>query len=71
MSDYRPLTLAKGMHIHLSRIGYPDEGIRLTVHQGLPFNFDSTVQLSRSDAEWLVTELNKMLKDPDHKNLPA
>ncbi|HEV7523032.1 MAG TPA: hypothetical protein VGP89_18160 [Candidatus Angelobacter sp.] len=70
MSDYKDLTLAKGMGLIIGRIGYPDEGIRFTVHQGSPFNFNSELQLSRSDAEWVVATLRKQLDDPNQSNFP-
>lgn len=65
------LTLAKGLNAQLTRIGYPDEGLRLTVFDKIPYNFHVELQLSRSDAVALAHALREALKDPRNANLPA
>jgi hypothetical protein len=69
MSDYRMLEITNN-YIHLSRIGYSDEGVRLTIHDTVPYKFHVEVQLSRKDMEWLVAELQKELSNPRNSEMP-
>jgi hypothetical protein len=64
------LKLAKGLHLELSRIGYAEEGLRLTVFDQIPYNFHVEVQLSRSDAVALVSYLQAHIANPRNDNLP-
>lgn len=70
VSQLRDLSLAKGMTIEVSRIGYEDEGLRLTIAMGCPYQFNAEVKLGRTDAEWLVARIRKELSDPRNKNMP-
>lgn len=70
ISRLRDLTLARDMTLEVSRIGYPDEGLRLTIALGSPYKFDAEVKLGRADAEWLVTRLQQELADPKNANMP-
>ena len=70
MSEYRKLTLADPLMIVIGRIGYPDEGLRLTICRNVPYKFSTEIQLSRSDVEWLVAELQKELENPGNDNMP-
>jgi hypothetical protein len=65
----RVLDMATPMHADVSRIGYPDEGIRVTVGLRCPFDAHFEVQLSRSDAEWLIARLLAELASPRNDNL--
>jgi hypothetical protein len=64
----RGLDLAAPMRLDVSRLGYDEEGLRLTFSIGSPFNFNAEVQLS--DAEWLVQRVTSELADPRNANLP-
>lgn len=66
----RWLDLARPMRMDVGRIGYDEEGIRLTMSIGSPYEFDAEVKLSRADAEWLVASLRRELDDPRNANLP-
>jgi hypothetical protein len=66
----RELDLARPMRVDVGRIGYADEGLRLTFSIGSPYKFNAEVQLSRADAEWLVARLRAELADPRNANLP-
>lgn len=66
----RTLDLAQPMYIDVSRLGYGDEGIRLTFAINSPYEFNSEVKLSRADAEWLVRRLQVELAEPKNANLP-
>ncbi len=59
------------MRAAVGRLGYPDEGLRLTLAIGCPYDFHVEVQFSRRDAEWLVARLTAELSDPKNDNLPA
>lgn len=67
----RRLDLAAPMRMDVSRIGYDEEGLRLTVALGSPYEFNAEIKLSRADAEWLVARLQVELADPRNANLPA
>lgn len=67
MSAQRQSDMAPSIGLQVSRIGYPDEGIRFTVHHGCPFNYHSEIQLSRGDALWLISALREELKRKDLK----
>lgn len=58
------------MDADVSRIGYPDEGLRLTISVGIPYQFNAEVKLSRADAEWLRDRLNAELTNPKNANMP-
>jgi hypothetical protein len=64
------LKLAKGLYLELSRIGYPDEGIRMIVFDNIPYKFHVELQLSRRDTQQLIGELQKILDDKNQENLP-
>lgn len=66
----RPLDLARPMHLDISRIGYADEGLRLTLSIDSPYQFNAEVKLSRADTEWLIQRLTAELADPKNANLP-
>ena len=70
VEEFIPLKLAKGLYCHISRIGYPDEGIRVTFLDAVPYNLHFEVQLSRTDAEWMIAKLQDMLKSERQDNLP-
>ena len=57
------------MTMDVGRIGYADEGLRLTFAIGIPFDFHVEVQLSREDAESLIEQLRANLDDPRQDNL--
>lgn len=59
------------MRADVGRLGYPDEGLRVTFAIGCPFDFHAEVQLSRADAEWLVARITAELNDPKNTNLPV
>jgi hypothetical protein len=65
MSEQRQSDHAEGMFLQVSRIGYPDEGIRFTVACGFPYDYHSEIQLSRGDALWLIAALKEELKRKD------
>jgi hypothetical protein len=65
----RALDMATGMRMVVGRIGYPDEGLRLTFSIHCPYDFHAEVQLSRADAESLVEQVNAWLNDPRQANL--
>ena len=58
------------LHCQLSRIGYDEEGLRLTFSIGCPYEFNAEVKLSRGDARWLRDALTDALNDPRNANLP-
>ena len=60
--EFYPLEIAKGLYMQVSRIGYPDEGIRLTFLDDIPFNLHFEVQLSRKDVQILIERLQKKLE---------
>jgi hypothetical protein len=64
------LSLAKGLKMKLGRIGYAEEGLRLTIYMGMPFEFNAELKLSRRDALWLHAQLDKALADPSNSNMP-
>jgi len=66
----RPLDLAAPMRADVSRIGYDEEGLRLTISLGSPYKFNAEVQLSRADATWLRDRLTQELNDPRNGNMP-
>lgn len=66
----RALDLARPMRMDVSRIGYPDEGLRLTVSIDSPYQFNVEVKLSRRDAEWLRARLDAELANPSNDNMP-
>lgn len=66
----RPLDLAAPMHANVGRIGYEEEGLRLTLSIESPYQFNAEVKLSRADAEWLIARLRAELDDPRNANLP-
>lgn len=70
MSNHRKLRLVEGMWVRVSRIGYEDEGIRLTFSTGMPFDFHVEVQLSRIDTEALIESLQDELERNKNRNLP-
>ena len=59
-----------GMTGSVTRIGYPDEGLRLTFSIGMPFDYSAEIQLGRADAEWLRDLLTQALADKSSENLP-
>jgi hypothetical protein len=63
------LRMANGLNLQINRIGYPDEGIRFTVFQGMPFNCHFEVQLTRRDAEQVIAILQQELADRRSNNL--
>src|SRR5690349_6364895 len=67
----RHLDLAAPMRMDVSRIGYDEEGLRLTVALGSPYEFNAEVKLSRADAKWLIARLQAELADPRNANMPA
>jgi len=66
----RALDLATPMRVDVGRIGYGDEGLRLTFSIGSPYEFNAEVKLSRADAEWLRLRLAQELENPRNANLP-
>lgn len=66
----RVMDLAAPMCVDLSRIGYKDEGLRLTFSIGSPYEFNAEVKLSRADAEWLIVRLTAELADLRQANMP-
>lgn len=66
----RTLDLAKPMRLDVSRIGYADEGLRLTLSIDSPYQFNAEVKLSRRDVEWLLLRLDHELKNPKNANMP-
>jgi hypothetical protein len=71
MSDPRLFTLdlAAPLRVQVTRLGYPDEGIRLTIAHGMPFEFSTELKLSRRDTERLIAALQHQLADPSSENL--
>ena len=63
-----PLEIAKGLYFHVSRIGYPEEGIRLTFLDDVPFRLHFEVQLSRKDTEQVIAALTDELNSKTSKN---
>ena len=61
--------MAKGLYCDVHRLGYEDEGIRLTFFDDKPFNLHFEVQLSKKDTEKLIEELKKELESENSKNL--
>lgn len=59
------------MTMDVSRLGYADEGLRLTFAIGSPFDFHVEVQMTRADAESLIEQLQANLDDPRSANLAA
>ena len=57
------------MVMRVSRIGYPDEGLRLEFCIGMPFDFHVEAQLTRSDAESLIEQLRAHLDSETSDNL--
>lgn len=57
------------MTMDVGRLGYDDEGLRLTFAIGSPFDFHVEAQLSRADAESLIAQLRANLDDPRQANL--
>ena len=70
MGKHRKLILVEGMYVRVSRLGYEDEGIRLTFSTGMPFDFSVEVQLSRRDTEALIKSLLDELERNKDGNLP-
>jgi hypothetical protein len=68
LSEIKQLGIAKTNYIQLSRIGYPDEGLRLTIFDNVPFNCSFEVQLSKSDIKWLIAKLTEALEKEN--NIP-
>ena len=66
----RALDLATPMHADVSRLGYTDEGLRLTLSIDRPYAFNAEVKLSRADAEWLRDRLTQELNDRRNANMP-
>jgi hypothetical protein len=59
VSKLLDLRLVPGMTLEVSRIGYADEGLRLTLALGSPYKYNSEVKLGRADAEWLCQRLRQ------------
>jgi hypothetical protein len=59
------------MDVDVGRIGYDDEGLRLTLSLGSPYQFNAEVKLSRGDAQWLIDRLQAELAHPKNANLPT
>lgn len=70
LMDKHDLRLAPGLSIEVRRLGYADEGLRLTVSMGFPYNYNAEVKLGRADAEWLATKLRQELDNPRNANMP-
>lgn len=68
MTEFIKLEIAKGLYCEVSRIGYEDEGIRLTFLDTVPYNLHFEVQLSRKDTEQIIQQLQEMLETEE--NLP-
>jgi hypothetical protein len=66
----RALDLSAPMRADVGRLGNDEEGLRLTLAIGSPYEFNAEVKLSRGDAEWLVARLRAELDDPRNVNLP-
>ena len=66
--DTKALKLSPQNFIEVSRIGYADEGLRLTVANNMPYKFHVEVQLAKEDIEWLIAKLQQALKEEE--NLP-
>lgn len=66
----RDLDLARPMRIDVGRIGYPDEGLRLTLGIDSPYQFNAEVKLSREDARWLLRRLHEELDAQKNTNMP-
>ena len=64
------LTKGKDMHFDVTRIGYPEEGLRLKFFIDCPFKFVTEVQLSRLDTEALIKRLQEQLEYHRDKELP-
>ena len=71
VSQQRDLSLANNMTLEVSRIGYADEGLRLTIAMGCPYKYNSEIKLGRADAEWLCARLRQELDDPKNENMPG
>ena len=69
LSQYRTLNIC-GMECQVGRIGYPDEGLRLTLSIGSPYEYSAEVKLTRADAEWLRDILAQQLNDRRNDNMP-
>lgn len=59
------------MTMTVGRLGYADEGLRLTFAVGSPYDYHTEVQLSRADAESLIEQIRANLDDPRQANLIA
>jgi hypothetical protein len=68
--ERHPLRLAQGLFLKCDRLGYPDEGLRLTVYDDTPYNFHVELQLSRADATYLIAVLQHELARSGSENLP-
>jgi hypothetical protein len=66
----RALDLARPMRCDVGRLGYPDEGLRLTLSIDSPYEFNAEVKLSRADVEWLIARLTAELANPQNANMP-
>jgi len=69
VSESKMLDISKGNFVQVGRIGYPDEGIRLTFCDGFPYNLHFEIQLSRCDAEFVINALTNMLNSKEQDNL--
>lgn len=58
------------MVMRVGRIGYPNEGLRLSFSMGFPHKFSTEIQLTRGDAESLIEQLRANLESPNCNNLP-
>ena len=64
------LEIAKNITCSVGRIGYNDEGIRVTFFDDMPFNCHFEIQLSRRDTEALIELLRNELLNKRSSNLP-
>ena len=58
----KDLKLAEPLHFEVNRLGYDDEGIRLTFALGSPYSAHFEVQLSMEDTINLITALTSVLE---------
>ena len=69
-TDAFNLQLADGLALRVSRIGYEDEGLRLTIFDQTPFKFHVELQLSRKDTKNLIKILEAKLSEERQVNMP-
>jgi len=66
---YIPLELVKDLFFSIGRIGYDDEGIRLTFLDNVPCKLHFEVQFSKRDTEKLIEQLTLALEEETKRGL--